>query len=255
MGTSVGGKIITDGLVIHLDALNGKSYPGSGTSWIDLTPYNNTGDLDNGNNPVTIANGYASFTDTSNDRYVDLDSVGEVNENTQYATVDMWVKLKGPTSTSGVEKGYIFGWNAYSVQVRYNNGLLEKFGFTTNTNDVYGFENPILSSLNLIDNWKHYSFVMCDYGNSSIPQSEQKIYINGVAQSMSLITILGESPSFRVFSYNPTSLARFPGNRFSGGNNYLLNTDIALVKVYNRELTQEEVTQNFNAHKGRFNIY
>jgi hypothetical protein len=72
MSVSIGGKIVTDGLVIHYDALNGKSYPGSGTTWYDLTPYNNTGSLNNGNNPVTISNGYASFTGTDNDKYVNF---------------------------------------------------------------------------------------------------------------------------------------------------------------------------------------
>jgi hypothetical protein len=256
MSVSIGGKIVTDGLVVHLDALNGKSYPGSGTSWIDLTPYNNNGNLDNGNNPVTIANGYASFTDTDNDRYVDINSVGEINENTQYATVDMWIKLKPITNTSGVDFGFIFGWNTYCIQARYNNGELLYFGFTTNTNDIYGFANPTLSSLNLINNWKHYSFIMGDFTTYSVPQASQKIYINGVLQSpLSTQTGTPETTSFRNFSNDVTSNSRFPGNRFTGGQNLLTNMDVALIKIYNRELSQTEVTQNFNAHKGRFNIY
>jgi hypothetical protein len=256
MSVSIGGKIVTDGLVIHYDGLNPRSYPGSGIVWNDLTPYANNGDLDDGNNPVTIQNGYASFTDIDNDRYVDLAGIGEINNTTEYVTLDMWIKLKGPTDVVGIEKGYIFGWNAYSIQARYNYGLLEKFGFTTNSNDIYGLEDPTLASLNLLNNWNHYSFVMCDYGHFSIARTNQKIYINGTNQSISSVTpSAGESTTFRVFTYNPTSVARFPGCRFNNGNIVLLNMDVALVKIYNRELTQDEVTQNFNAHRGRFNIY
>jgi len=256
MSVSIGGKIVTDGLAIHYDALNKRSYPGSGTTWYDLTSYDNTGSLNDGNNPVTIANGYASFTDTDNDRYVNINSVGEINNATQYTTVDMWVKLKPPTNTSGLETGYIFGWNTYCIQVRYNDGEPLYFGFTTTTNDIYGFTNPTLSSLNLINNWKHYSFIMGDFATYSVPQASQKIYINGVLRSpLSSQTGPPENTNFRNFSSGVTSNSRFPGNRFTNGNNILLNMDVALIKVYNRELTQAEITQNFNAHKGRFNIY
>lgn len=250
MSISIGGKIVTDGLVVHLDALNGRSYPGSGTTWNDLTPYTNNGDL-NSPTPVTIANGYATFIDTDNTTYTDIDSIGEINNTTEYATVDMWVKLKPPSVTSGVVSGFIFGWNAYCVQARYDNGELLYIGFTTTTNDIYGFTNPTF----LINNWKHYSFIMADATTYSVPQASQKIYINGVPQSLSSQTTPPENTNFRNFSGGPTSNARFPGNRFNSGENLLLNMDVALVKVYNRKLTQTEVTQNFNAHKGRFNIY
>jgi hypothetical protein len=255
MSISIGGKIVTNGLAIHYDALNGKSYPGSGTTWNDLTPYANNGDL-NSPTPVTIANGYATFIETDNTTYANINSIGEINNTTEYATVDMWVKLKPPSVTSGVVSGFIFGWNAYCIQARYDDGELLYIGFTTTTNDIYGLANPTLSSLNLINNWKHYSFVMGDYVTYSVPQASQKMYINGVLQSpLSSQSDTPENTNFRGFSGGATSNARFPGNRFTGGQNLLLNMDVALVKIYNRELTQAEVTQNFNAHKGRFNIY
>lgn len=253
MSISIGGKIVTDGLVIHYDALNKKSYPGSGTTWNDLTPYTNNGDL-NSPTPVTIANGYATFIDTNDTTYADIDSIGEINVNTEYATVDMWVKLKPTSTLSGVITGYLFGWREYCIQVRYADGIFTRFGFTTTVNDVYGLGDPELTSLNLLNNWKHYSFVMCDSGTFSIPKTNQKIYINGVLQE-SLTQTGTENTNTRRFSFTSTSNARFPGNTNTNGNNFLLNMDTAIIKVYNRELTQTEVTQNFNAHKGRFNIY
>ena len=45
------------------------------------------------------------------------------------------------------------------------------------------------------------------------------------------------------------------GSRRNNTSGRAITYDAALIKVYNRELTQAEVTQNFNAHKGRFNIY
>jgi hypothetical protein len=266
MSTTIGGKIVTDGLVIHYDALNGKSYPGSGVTWNDLTSYNNNGDLDNGDNPVTISNGYASFTGTDNDKYVNIDSIGEINDTTDYATVDMWIKLKNPIApSSNFYAGYIFGWNGYSISATgwlsgVNEGKLRFLGFSVNSTETYGVSGSYATELEekLVNQWNHYSFVFAN-GNSSqgnLPVTEQKIYINSINQSIGAVsTGWIDFPTNRLFSFGDTSIARFPGRRNTGGQNLLINMDVALIKIYNRKLTQAEVTQNFNAHKGRFNIY
>ena len=44
----IGGRIVTDGLVLMLDAGNDKSYPGTGTTWYDLSGNGNSGTLVNG---------------------------------------------------------------------------------------------------------------------------------------------------------------------------------------------------------------
>ena len=41
-------KIVTDGLVLSVDAANKKSYPGSGTTWYDLSGNAINGTLTNG---------------------------------------------------------------------------------------------------------------------------------------------------------------------------------------------------------------
>jgi hypothetical protein len=48
MGTQGGPGIVTDGLVLSLDAANKKSYPGSGTAWTDLSGAGKSGTLTNG---------------------------------------------------------------------------------------------------------------------------------------------------------------------------------------------------------------
>jgi hypothetical protein len=247
MSISVGGKIVTDGLVIHLDALNGKSYPGSGTNWIDLTPYNNTASLNAGTNPVTIENGYATFSGVNNTEFAQIELFPEININTEYATVDMWLKIKSPNTTPN-SVGLIFGWGGgspYCVGVRPDDDTL---GFISGTNDMYGIDT-IVPLLNI---WKHYSFVMVKTNGTGLDKTDQKLYINGQLQSLSYqIGTWGTSQ----FSNGSDTSLRFPGRYFTNGQNLLTNMDLALVKVYNRQLTQAEVTQNFNAHKGRFNIY
>ena len=48
MTTSYSPLIVTDGLVMYLDAANPKSYPGTGTTWTDISRNNNNGTLTNG---------------------------------------------------------------------------------------------------------------------------------------------------------------------------------------------------------------
>ena len=66
MSTKYSPKIVTDGLVLCLDAANSKSYPGSGTSWNDLSRNNNTGTLTNGPT-YTSSFGGSSVFDGTND--------------------------------------------------------------------------------------------------------------------------------------------------------------------------------------------
>jgi hypothetical protein len=62
-----GPHIITDGLVLALDAASSRSYPGTGTTWTDLSGNGNNATL-NGNaaNPVWNSAGYWSFSATAN---------------------------------------------------------------------------------------------------------------------------------------------------------------------------------------------
>jgi len=247
MSISIGGKIVTNGLVIHLDALNPKSYPGSGTNWLDLTSYDNTGSLFS--NPV-IANGYASFSGEDNTEKVIINDINEINSTTEYVTIDMWARINNPPLPEGDAGGMFCGFgggSSYSVQLR---PVSDALGFTSGTNDIYGIDT--VTELGLIGNWKHYCFVMVDTANTALTISDQKIYINSQSQVLSQQV---DTTSNTRFSFTSDSSLGFPGRAFTNGGLLLINMDVALFKVYNRALTQAEVTQNFNAHKGRFNIY
>ena len=72
MATLYAPRIVTDGLVLCLDAGNRKSYPGSGTSWVDMSGNNNTGTLTNGptfgggNGGSIVFDGVNDFVNFSN---------------------------------------------------------------------------------------------------------------------------------------------------------------------------------------------
>ena len=66
MAISYNPRTITDGLVLCLDAANSKSYPGSGTTWTDLSGNGNNGTLVNGPT-YSSSNGGSLVFDGTND--------------------------------------------------------------------------------------------------------------------------------------------------------------------------------------------
>ena len=66
MSLSHSPSIVLNSLVLALDAANIKSYPGSGTTWDDLSFYNNDGTLAGGPNYTSTSSGSIVF-DGSND--------------------------------------------------------------------------------------------------------------------------------------------------------------------------------------------
>lgn len=140
--------------------------------------------------------------------------------------------------------GMLFGYPNYAVW-----GYSGALGFNTAANDLYGLSSSAVTSLGLRDNFKNYAFVMSAYSFGG-SMSANKIYINGVSQTLG--TILG-SPINTNMEFNTT----FRINGWSSGPtiayaSYGMNSNMALFLAYNRELTNAEILQNYNATKGRF---
>jgi hypothetical protein len=87
-------KIVTDGLVLCLDAGNPKSYPGSGTTWTDLSGNGNNGTLVNGVG-YNSGNGGSLVFDGVNDR-VTINASSHTNLSSGNFTISSWFYI--PTS-------------------------------------------------------------------------------------------------------------------------------------------------------------
>ena len=86
MAASAGPDIVEDGLVLYLDAGNEESYPGTGTTWKDLSGNGNDGTLTNG--PTFSGDNTGGITfDGSND-YVDC---GDIDITSSF-TLSVWFK-------------------------------------------------------------------------------------------------------------------------------------------------------------------
>lgn len=217
--------IVRTGLQLWLDAGNTASYSGSGTTWRDISG--------NGNN-ATLANGAyynsGSMVFDGSDDYADF----YAPNLTTTATVEMWVNLGAAYSGR-----MFFGWNTYDVYC--GNGHL---GYNTANGDVYGISSTQVGNLGLVNNWKHYVFEM----RSDVSYVNNKIYINGVQQVLSQ-QAGSEGSANRNFNSGLGRVAVWRVN-----NNYNMPMRCSTFLVYNRSLTQAEVTQNFNAVRSRYGI-
>lgn len=225
-----GPDIVTDGLVLHLDAANSKSYPGSGTSWFDLSGNNNHGILVNG--PVFINENKGLIkTDGLND-YVNILNNDLLGDNFTSFSIDLTIK---PQTGAGADTiGYILhrsttaivGTSVYAVYM-----LGDTINFTIN-----GVAN-IFSLNNRSNILANYSYIWNG--------SQVFLYINGVLNNTLAFSTFTNTRANSVLNIGSTSLN--PGYRPSNCNFYNL-------KIYNRVLSGNEVRTNFNALKGRYNL-
>jgi hypothetical protein len=223
-----GPKIITNGLVLYLDAANRNSYPGSGTTWTDLSGNGNNSTLTNG--PTFNNSNMGGIVFDGVDDYVNFYAPNLNN----IAVIEMWAKI-----TSGYTNKMMFGWLQYDIYCNFGN-----MGYNTyNAGDVYGISESTVTNLQLVNNWKHYIFEM----RSDVAYTNNKIYINGVSQTLSQ-QIGSENSANRNFNSGNGRIAS------SRNDLYPMPMTCGLFKVYNRALTATEILQNYNATKSRFGI-
>jgi hypothetical protein len=224
MGVFAGPEIVENGLVLALDAGNTKSYPGSGTTWTDLSGRGNNGTLTNGPTYSSSNGGSIVFNGTN---YATAPS-GSSFQFTGDFSIEEWIY---PTTISGIH--VIFDTRSGGAPVT---GIAIYVSSSGNLILYNGTTAYITSSSTLsINNWYHCCI--------SRIGSTTRMYIN--------------SNSVGSTNTLPTSLT--DGNCIiaktnEASSNYFIGR-IPLVKVYkNRGLTASEIQQNYIATKGRYGL-
>lgn len=221
-------RIITDGLVLCLDAANTKSYPGSGTTWTDLSGRGNNGTLVNGVGYSSSNLGSLSF-DGVND-YGRITS-NIFNNTLPNFSISIWYK----NSVNGI----LFG-NHY-------HGAVWESIWTSNTDfGVNGAADPTTNRQFLAftsppyNVWNNIVFV----NNSS--SSYMKVFNGGIEIATKTATVIPWNSSII-----PTIGAQLQN---TGQIVSPINGNISSILIYNRALSAAEILQNFNAFRGRFGI-
>jgi hypothetical protein len=211
-------NIVTNGLVMYLDAANKISYPGTGTTWQDLSGNNNNGTLTNGPTFSTDGGGSIVF-DGSND-YVSLSHIGD----TTSFSYEVFIK---PTQVTK-DQMYI----GYSTITSHYVRIYGSRAFLS----VNANGQRTLQHNQILQNNQFYHIISIYNG------VQLKIYVNNDLTSGSVInqTLTGWGTN-RIGRWYDADQRSFVGN-------------IYLLRIYNRELSQQEIQQNYNATKVRFGL-
>jgi hypothetical protein len=211
-------SIITNGLILNLDAGNSSSYPGTGTTWTDLSVV--------GNN-FSFSTGAPNFTSAGNQSYFTFGNVaigGSILPATAYTKVAIF-KVAGNYGNiiSANANGNHAFWGAGGQTLQSgHNGLWGTVtaAVTTPLNQwVFG-----AVSFNITTGWRLYLGTNTPTTNSSTT----------------------------TFSPNPSDveIGGFAGN----ANN--LQGDVGVALIYNRVLTDSEIYQLRTHYQSRFtNLY
>jgi len=227
MATSYSPKVVTDGLVLFLDAGNRDSYPGTGTTWTDLSRNDNNNTL---SGPVFDSNNTGSlYFDGSND-YATKAAI-----NVSYLTIDVWAKW---TQFFSDPNGHALVSNSNSALNGYL--LYQSTGAPYNRIQAFivGTSISAFASNSTLSTGAWYN-ICFTYDGVAV-----RIYLNGALDNSAAAakgTIATSTANFIIGNAYTTNGSPFNGN-------------IASVRLYNRALAATEVLQNFNATKGRFGL-
>jgi len=231
MAGTIAPNIITDGLVLYLDASNNKSYVSGSTTWNDLSGNNISGSLISGSSFTSANGGAITFNGTTN--YVDCGNSTITNLNSTNLTLACFfssnnINAASQTLMSKAEAG------AYSLELNVADSLLAISLYISG-----GYRRATYPSSNMQSNTPYY--VVATYNNSQI-----LLYLNGmIVGSLSYTGGVTTTSVPMCIGANPqTGTAPV----------FYLNGRIFSSQIYNRALSATEVLQNYNATKTRFGL-
>jgi hypothetical protein len=211
--------IVTNGLVLALDAANQKSYVSGSTIWNDLSG--------NGLNAIPIGSGFPTYNTGNSGNLVFSSNPLSVGSgsilNLTNLTLSVWYKTTNTNNQILIGKSYT---TSYYLNVAPG---ANTFAFWTSGSSLGASGITTLGN----GNWHNISATMSG--------TTKTIYYDGIQVS----TGTGNIPA--VDSYNLVV-----GN--SGNTSATFSGSMGNVMVYNRALSASEVLQNYNAQKSRFNL-
>jgi hypothetical protein len=225
MSGKIANKIITNGLVLYVDAANKASYSGYNNTWNDISKNGTIGTLVQNPTFNSANGGYLTFNGT-NQSVNGVDSKGLLNVGASGSvTIEAFVS---PT----VINSYFFsyGYNTGGAFVSYAIGISSTFttAIQTGVTSTYGGSIPS----------NQWTSVTVSLGTGGYR------YING--SPISSVSDLTATPADTNGYWSIGALNSSNSNLFTGR--------IACVRVYNRVLSAAEVLQNYNATKDRFGL-
>lgn len=227
MSYRTGPKIVTDGLVLCLDAGDRNSYPGSGSTWYDL----------NNNNNGTLANG--TFFNSENlgtfafDGTNDFISCGNASFSSNVFSLEVVFKWDD-YNTNNI--GFLVAGNYEQLEIHTGGGA------GTNGLRFVPYDGPapnhgIIDAKNIITDDINHVIFTASYSAVSKAYKNGQLFLSSTSTS-----------SVPLSGTQTVSIGRRTNNT------YFFDGNIYLVRIYNKALSASEVLQNYHATKGRYGL-
>lgn len=230
-------NIVTDGLVLNLDAGWYDSYPAAGSTWTDLSGNGYNATLYNNPTFGSTDGGYIDFD--GSDDYGNLGNISALGFTSGVFTAEAWVYIPS-TWTSGsqypnlISKGASAGWDNAGWSLFVFRDWPNPGNYSWGCGIRQGGTALITAKYNVPSNTFLHIVATADGSNV-------RLYQNGILVYTNSQTVVPESNSREVFIGVDWVGNYFPGN-------------LALTRLYNKALSATEVQQNFVAQKTRFGL-
>lgn len=223
-----GPRIVTDGLVLSLDAGDRNSYVSGSTTWFDLSGNNNSGSLINGPTFSSVNGGSIVFDGV--DDYCQT-VTNSITNNSSFS-LSCWFSIG---TLNGIFRPIIDGGSL-------NSGTLGYCLAINNSNRIYVASNAgYVEISNSISTNTWYNIVgTAQFGTPYL----LNVYINGVLgtpNTSATTNTLTNNASFIRLGQSINGTNRLPGS-------------VGVAQIYNRALSAQEIQQNYNAQKSRFGL-
>lgn len=233
MGIAYNTSIVRDGLVLYLDAGNVRSYSGSGTTWTDLSGNGNNGDIKSG---VSYSNGTFDFTLNSSNEYIDIAHSTDLNYSYLNWAYSLWMKINfddNGTWTQLFIKGNDSATIARRPAIWFYSGATSRFHITWNgtgeSQQVLNTSDPITTPTGVWANWVFQS------------RNGVMMVFKNTVQDANTLTI-----SHRDTNSDPLHIGGYPSRSPA--------IELSSFAVYNKGLSDAEISKNFEALRGRYGI-
>jgi hypothetical protein len=234
-------SVVRNGLVLHLDAANTKSYPGSGIAWTDLSGNGKSGTLTNGPTYTTDSNGGIVF-----DQINDYASIAN-----SYISPSLPTGSSSRTLIACFKTASTLSYSPYQHIIHYGSQVVDQaYGITLFWNGNFYISNHTWSGTTYMSDYavlpNTVYWVSVSYNNSSTPRNT--FFVNGKVGNVAF----GQGKSADYAINTGTGFQLNIGTRI-GPAEYFGGT-VYMCMVYNRDLSIQEIRQNFEATRGRYGI-
>ena len=236
MAGFAGPNIVKDRLAYYLDAANTQSYPGSGTTWTDISGKGRPdGTLSNG--PTFDSNNLGSINfDGSNDR-VNLSR--PIGKNDAFS-VDIWHKR------GAQQDKYLYSETSDSSNSPFW-GITSKTGSSNSTLRIFARRNSGTGEVNFQPSGAQYAIYDDLPHHLVVVYESNNLYFYHDGSSIGSTS--WNKGSYTGLTQNTLAGWRYGSGPTTGGN---MSGNIYSLKTYQKALTAAEVLQNYNALKGRY---